>query len=126
MFEKLVKLAGISYAFNRFSFTNKILGFVEQNHAERFRSLRERDGYREVVEHYDWVQQHKADYYRDNLFLLRSEFRSAQPSAYYRLARTLWRALPKSARYRLRNRTWSEPPPESSPLIFHADPPPRV
>lgn len=112
IFPKLAKLARIAFAFDRRSFANKVLAFIETKYPASFRQFREREGCREMFEQYDWVQQHKDDYEKDHAYFVRIENRASQPSRVNELLRALFHLLPIGLRYRLRH------PRGSGPAIF--------
>lgn len=104
VFPKLAKLLGIAYAFERYSFSNKIIATLENEYPDEFRVLEKRPEFNDVIKHYRWVQDHKEDYKKDNHYFLKAERKAARLPLIYRLARVIWRALPYRVRYQLRYR----------------------
>ena len=104
VFPKLAKLLGIAYAFERFSFSNKIIALLEKDFPEEFSDLQNRPEFGDAINHYRWVRDHKEDYKKDNHYFLEAERRAARLPLIYRLARATWRTLPYRVRYQLRYR----------------------
>jgi len=123
---QMAKLAGISYAFNRYSFTNKVLAVLRRRYPDSYMELRSRDPYGAIIERFEWAESHANDYVDDNYYFLRQEYKAAQSPLLRRFVRRVWHLLPRSIRYRLRNSGSSEVPPPPSPLIYHEDPLQRV
>jgi FkbM family methyltransferase len=123
---RMAKLAGISHAFGRFSFANKVLTVLRDRYPDVYADLRTRNPYSEVFTRFEWVSIHGEDYVADNYYFLRKEYKNAQSSLLRKVARGIWHLLPRSIRYKLRNSGSSEVPPPPSPLIYHEDPLQRV
>ncbi len=104
VFPKLAKLLGIAYAFERYSFSNKIIATLESDYPDEFRDLQKRPEFDDAINHYRWVQDHKEDYKKDNHFFLEAERKAARTPLSRTVAKALWHSLPYRLRYELRYR----------------------
>jgi len=104
IFPKLAKLMGIAYAFERYSFSNKIIASLEKEYPSEFQTLQQRPEFDDVIAHYRWVQDHKGEYKQDYNFFLNLERKAARPPMLLRFTKAIWRSLPYRIRYELRYR----------------------
>ena len=95
---------GIAYAFERYSFSNKIIASLEKEYPSEFQTLQQRPEFDDVIAHYRWVQDHKGEYKQDYNFFLNLERKAARPPMLLRFTKAIWRSLPYRIRYELRYR----------------------